>query len=806
MKQRMISKCFRDPKLIIALALVMVMLLSCQVFTEHYRNTLALQRKESYGFHNGAAFDIAAESAAALQNHRSMLESGTMVISGRILGEAGEDLGAIGQVDFAFQQMEQLQFLEGRYPEVADEIAVENVLLDQLNLSYTLGEYITLQIMTADGNFTSQTYRLVGILRTYTINWKTEGFSLCTAFVGGNIGQALEHHLFFCADYDNEEQMLELKPLVAGTEESTLVYNSYSYPIDNWSVSRMIEEGLLSWVAGLVSILFLSAISISSHRKHIHRMRVLLSLGMDRRTLYKLLYRQIFGIWAVNFGSVCAGCSLILIALPGNQASVMAYLLTGVLSLAIVLLAKTVQILLLNRISVLPKGRDLTKLEPKAMTGHRGEVSSMKQFVQVERRRNRHYFQLERWVAILAVVAVFFCTYGICKSQQRYNREYQISGYDYLWTSSDPDAGLSLAQIAQLKNTAHIEQVVYASCADDNPFEGWSIRMYYDDEDPYCAIEDGQEGMGVMLMAVPEDSILWNYYIAANVTDADAFRAGRSILVYLPDYQKRQDDEYVIVNAVDIHPADDSVPIIRSALNAGDPVTISVGENSRTLVCDQMMRSFPSMAQTMLDFLNPGTVLVSEALYSELMGLTDTRYNYVFAVGDSRLSYEVGDKLMSRLAAGTSVSFINNRVQTQMNRQKFSTDATILTIGALLASILTILILQHNRVYLLATEEERISLLKRLGCPAEMIQKMLAPRVGRWLILVGATLNLMIVLGTGWQEFHIFVPEGSLLPRLERVCMLAFYDFNWILLLLPQLVLWVLILYSLHRRRSFEKS
>lgn len=265
MKQSMISKCFRDPKLNIALALVMAMLLSCQVFTEHYRNTLAQHRKESYGYHNGVGFDIAKESEAALKDHRSVLESGEMIITGQIMGESGEMLGAVGQVDEGFRRLEQLQFLEGTYPTAADEIAVENVLLDQMNLPYTLGETITFKIMMDEDRIVTHTYRLVGILRTYTTNWKSEGFSLCTAFVGGDLDLAVERHLFFYADYDNAEQMDELKPLVAGTEQSTLVYNSYSYPIANWSVTRMIEEGMLSWIAGIISMEKLNQVAVAMY-------------------------------------------------------------------------------------------------------------------------------------------------------------------------------------------------------------------------------------------------------------------------------------------------------------------------------------------------------------------------------------------------------------------------------------------------------------------------------------------------------------------------------------------------------------
>lgn len=201
-----------------------------------------------------------------------------------------------------------------------------------------------------------------------------------------------------------------------------------------------------------------------------------------------------------------------------------------------------------------------------------------------------------------------------------------------------------------------------------------------------------------------------------------------------------------------------------------------------------------------MDFLAPGTVLVSEDLFSRLLDRTEIRYNQVFAVGDSSLSYKIGDKLMSGIAAGTAVSFENNRVQTEMNRQKFMTDVSILTIGAFAVCILTLLILQHNRAYLYAAEQERLSLLTRMGCPREAIQKMLAPRVGRWISSFGVLLNLILVLSIGWMEFHLFVPEGTLSARWARICLLAFYDFDWLLLALPQSILWLLIVLTLHRQ------
>lgn len=804
MKERMISKCFRDRKLVVALSLVMILLMACQIFTEHYRGTLEAQRLETYGYHNGAAFDIAEGSATALKAHRAVTASGTMTIFGQVQSEVGQPVGAIGQVDTDFQAFQDLQFLEGSYPVAADEIAVENVLLDQLRLPYTVGQSITLQIVPGDGQAVSRTYTLTGILRTYSTNWISDGYSLCTAFVGSSSDPILERHLFFLADYSGWDQMMELDPLVFGTEKSTLVYNSYSYPTAQWSVTRMIEDGMLSWIAALISVLFLSAVYISGYRKYLHRIRILLSLGIDRLQLYWLLYRQTLRIWAVTFCAVSIGCSVIVLAVPGYRISVFPYLLSGVLSLLIVMTAKTVQVVLLNRISILPKGRDLTKLAASTLPRRDKEITSLEDFCKVQRSRNRKYFALEKCVAFLAVIAVFFCMYGICKTQQQYNRNQQIMGYDYRWTDVDPLGGLLPGHIVQLKNTAHIKQVVYTSRADYDCSDGGRIRLDYDTNDPYCEIHNRREvldGLGVSLLAIPEDSPLWDYYILPNAGNVDAFRQGEAVLIYLPDYQQTDNGSYTSVNNFTINPASDSLPVIRPGIEAGDTITITARKNRITLTCDNLIRRFPSTAQTMMDFLTPGTVLVSEELYSRLLDRSEIRYNEVFAVGDSNLSYEIGDKLMSGIAAGTSVSFENNRVQTEMNRQKFMTDAAILTIGAVLSCILTLLILQHNRTYLYAAEQERNMLLTRMGCPQEAIQRMLAPRLGRWLVSFGVILNLILVLAIGWQEFHFFVPEGTITARWTRIILLAFYDFNWIILFMPQIIVLILIGYTLHRER-----
>lgn len=800
-ENKILSKCFQETNIRIALCLVIILLFFCQFFSENYQRKLDLQRKFTYGFHNGCAFDISEESANQLASHRAVSSSGTMFICGQIIDSKGQQLGAIGEVDEAFQQLEQLEFLEGRYPVAEGEIAVENALLDQLNIPYALGESISFQIAIDENTIVSRTYCLTGILKTYTTNWKNEGFSLCTAFVGSSSESILQQHVFFVAEYKEAAQMDELQQLIYGTSNSCLAYNTYSYPDEQWSLTGMIADGLLTIIASIISMLFLIAIHISSYRKQLYRIRVLVSLGADKRKLIHLLYGQAFSSWAGTFFIVALSCSIICIVLKSfegtefqSQISILPYILSGTASLLVILIAKTVQIALLDKVSILPKGRDLTRFEPTlSYHGLRREVSCLNDFCSIQHKRNRRHFLLEAGLSLMAITSLFICMYGISKSYRDYRAELNIVGYDYAWMSSDTSDGLFASDIIKIQNTSNIDKVVYASCT--TSYGDSRICLQYDNcsQDEYRFMHNTRQNyendsaVCIELVAVPEESALWDYYIMRYSTDHESFRRGDSVIVFLPELQEVSKSFYTPVNTFDLNPSTKSLPAYRSQLEPGDTVAVIIGDKEVKLTCDNMIYRFPSHSQTTMDFLTPGSILVSEALYCSLLSMDEIRYNYVFAVGNNNLSYDIGDKLMSYIASGRGVSFTNNRIQTETLRNSFLADVSALSIIAILTCVLTLLILYRNKTYLYAVENARISLLTSMGCPRKIIAKMYSSKLEPWVLPFAILLNGISVLTIAYRNYSLFVPAGGLLARWKMICSYAFNYFPWIILIVPQL-------------------
>ena len=173
-----INKCFREKGTMVALFLVICLLFIATFSSQVYQETRIQQRIKTYGVHNGSIYGISEDAIQRIVTHRAVNASGTMTIFGKITDVSGFEIGALGVVDSGFQKLEVLAFLEGTYPRAEDEIAIEHLVLDQLNIPYQVGASITLCVTLSDGKTVQQNYRLCGVLNTYTTNWKTDGFPL----------------------------------------------------------------------------------------------------------------------------------------------------------------------------------------------------------------------------------------------------------------------------------------------------------------------------------------------------------------------------------------------------------------------------------------------------------------------------------------------------------------------------------------------------------------------------------------------------------------------------------------------------
>lgn len=793
-------KCFREKHMQPALCLVIFLLFFVSFLTQSFQTTRDIQRKELYGYHNGGAFFISDEAASALQAHQAIRSFGKMVVYGSVLQEDCTPAGFIGTVDADFRNMEHLQLLDGNFPENPYEIAVEAATLDLLGISYQSGQEIVIPVQLENGVICEKTYRLCGILKTYTTNWKSEGAALCSAVVAEPIGTAICQHLFFIGDYGSEEQMKELEEIVCTSSHAFLVYNDYSYPSPRTSLVQLVEQGAVIFAIAMFCILFLVCLQISGYRKQAYRVRILALLGADRKETERTLLQQAFSQWQMCSAFSLLICSGVCIPLSffcssGNfqfKLTAIPYVVAVTVSLFTTLTGKTVQILMLRKVSLLPKGKDLTRYETNHLTWRNtSKPFNFKNFCKIQHRRNRKYFRIECILLTFSILTLFICLYGICDTYRDYKFYSTVVGQDYLWTSVNPAIGLKREQITRLKNTANIDVVLYSSNVSSDSsrsvsltYDGWEKDVY---QSMISETADGSmetDGLSIHIVVVPEESVMWDYYIPEGI-DERAFMEGEAVILYFPEIARSENASYVYVNTVGRTNTGLAAETYLPDIDLGDVVTLKILERSYSVRCAYLMQQFPNEIQTAIDFLLPGTVLVSEKLYMTLFDLNEPCYNYVAAFGNAKLSYEVNDLIASSIAGNQGIRFENNRIKKADLQKQLKTDIIALGSISLLVCVFSLMIIYRNRVFLYETEQERMRLLKCLGCEPHMLsscyREYLGAKFSFFLILFCTTLVF---------AYKFLTSSFRTLPFFsDRVSMFFSFDLYmfplWVMFLLP---------------------
>lgn len=796
------SKCFREKKTMVALSLVMCLLFGTLVYSQSYQETLNLQRKQTYGFHNGAIYGTTHQSINSIINHKSIISYGAMTIHGRILDNSSCTIGSVGTVDSNFLALESIAFLEGDFPNEKNEIALESYILDQLNIPYQIGTTITLDILLANENVIRQTFFLCGIINTYSTNWKTNGHPICNAFLSSCDYPTEEYHLFFYGEYDTNEQMEELKVLTNGD----LVFNDYSFPLRNDSVIDLITNRMIVVIVALIGLLFLTSIKISSYKKHLYRLRVLLALGADRKELYRSLYFTAIKDWSCIF-LACSGLYTLII-LGANclltvnyplRLSLATYVISGVCSFFSVVTAQTVQISLLSKTSMIPKGIEILQ-DTQNNKGISATINNEFALIKCELHRNKKHFLIENSLIILSFSILFFCLYALCDSQQIYTKTALLNAHDYYWESASTSYGLAYSDILKIQNTANIEDVAYTSSAfsiDNEPiyitYSNHEVDEYVSCVNTFYDQANTSYGMRTHIVLVPQGSLLWNYYMPNDI-DTDSFLAGNSVILYLPEIAELTNRSYAAINTFDINTNPSSVNTYYPGVEIGDQITITAGNIRKTVSCLDIMQRFPSYQQTSLDFLIPGSVLISESLYFELFSVDSILYTDVYAFGNNSLSYDVGDKLMSSITTNKNISFTNNRIAKETAKKGLLTDCIFIGSIVLFICIITIIITFRNRQYLYTYENDRILLLRKLGCQLSVIKKMYQTKTVFFIIPYALILNSTVLLLFAYRNYIDFVSADNILSTLLKICSFAFYKFPWTLLVLPQIVFLVFLI------------
>ena len=844
----MLTRCFHEKYLGIAIAISVFLLFSVSFLVQSNQAAVTQQKKDIYGRHNGCIYDVTEATASALKQHLAITEYGEMTICGEI------SLGSIGFVDENFIHMEEISFLEGSFPENKDEIAMETVLLDQLHLPYELGQVITLRVQqtdeaTSEMFVTEYSWKLCGIMDSYSINWKSSDYPLCSAFVleGALSDSYSQTHLFFLSAHENEQQMQELQPLITDFKKSELVYNDYSYPEKYFSFLELLQKNTVLLLTAAICVLFLVCVQLGSYRHHMHNMRILQMLGIDRRKLISLLYGRTLQTWVIAYGitiCVCSGIVGILVCLknlsgfsklqelwPLEQLqqfeqqfcfvlSPVPYFISAAASFLIVLLGKSIQYVILRKIELIPKGRELTVYKPTRISANKKKpVYNRKSFLKREYAQNRKFYCMEFLISLASVVVLAVSMLAISHEIRNYCISDLIGGEEYFWQSNTPKNGLSESDIAKIEKTAGIEQLIYTS--EISYSEQEKIFLQYDgaETDPYAAAQNmayelsAENGLASHIVVIPENSILWDYYLSDEI-DQESFLSGESVILYLPDLMKNETyNMYISVNNFQISSVNDTIEerdLLKPQLKQGETVQIirkgseessDTSDIIKNVTVEKILTKFKSKSQTSLDFLLAGTILVSDTLYKELFSLEDCCYNYVQAFGNTDASYDVTDKIMSSITKDTHITFTNNRAETEKKYQSMFVTVFFYSCIAALTCIFALIILYRIRILFLENNRQRMQLLQLLGCDTQTRQKLTLPKMYLFMILISIVFNIVLLFGSwyftlGWQyQTSNFVNDWI------RIIQLGATQFPWGVYMIPQVIYILVYVFTCMRKR-----
>lgn len=715
---------------------MILLLFSVAFLSESMTATKAFQRKMTYGWHNGYIYQVTAQGIELITNHQAIEALGMMTICANVLNEEYVAVSAIGTVDEGFQKLERLTILEGRWPEQEHEVIMETALLDTLHIPYELGQVVTLNFQMRDcGEILAKDYTLCGILESYTPNWKSEGNPLCGAFVlhGTDWDEAGIKHIFFQSIYKSAQEMEELRPLIQSGENTQMGYNDYAFPQDKETLVERLESGVSVLLVSVLAVLFFSALQMSCSKSHLQHLRLVLLLGADSRKLYRGLCITLFQLWLCCWIGCISVCSLGIVLFKGIGGQdiqfawpVGAYLWSGGLSACVLVVSQVLQITILKQVKVIPHGYSVISeplFEPR---NKRTEPFTLRGFQSMERHRKRRYWSFTLMLGGCSFILLVLCLYGIGTVYQDYQFEISILSHDYEWTIPEPDVGLGKEQVERIGQTSCIRQIVafsqnsgmqgdYVSLSfdgiqDDAYFSALSAnRRHTCPEAPYYA----------NVVAVSPDSPLWDYYFPDTI-DQEAFLAGEIAVCYFPELIGVDSERFVPINHFKAA-ATCSNSSLTPNITAGTQMVISYQEHQIALSCVQIISQFPSVIQTSMDFLLPGSILISERAYCSLFGMEEMIYNHVFAYGSQDADYTT-DKLMSYICSNKQINYSNYRQEKAEKYQQLLITEFFLGGIALINCIFALLMILRHHILYIEIERPRSELLKQLGCPRGIFQ------------------------------------------------------------------------------------
>lgn len=514
------------------------------------------QREKLYGSWHVALLNADGETREKLEHHATLERMGASRIYGKVLDQEGEELGKAGTADPNTMEMENIELMEGRFPQAEDEAAVERSSFSTLGAEPRLGETIEVRLAVRDSageQIITRTYKVVGILQDYSEKMKGttvdkhDYVTLLLTEQSGLSAYSERWNLVFRLQEKYLQNYGELM-MISGYQGNMLLNNYTYFELGEesgyqWRKERgreciiVIVVAVLCWVIICKNIV----VYLRGQEKNI---RLLLFMGCNRK---RIVVDKINYLIGVNTFSVLLG--------GGGGYFIVGLFLTNRLQR---ILNKEI----VYGVSLIFMITNLLIVGLICFYKFERVSKNIKRVVSVPFNRmaicNIFSFGTVKWFISTIIIVGSICIFCLDYLNYNYNQFREYIGEQIkvgtLFKHYPTDSVIEQKEFYKLQNIYGIDRVEvfktlnYLCFNVKNKEKSEYISML---EQTYWKKYSGFDFPQVYVINISSNSLAYDYYIGQideGVIDEKEFSAGNCLIVYLPTYEISGNEEFGLYN------------------------------------------------------------------------------------------------------------------------------------------------------------------------------------------------------------------------------------------------------------------
>lgn len=764
MKQHRFKYYSKNNKIKKIFTLIFTLISILIVATLYMQNSIHEQNiksnQEQYGGWQAVVFNANAKTINRLKKYDLLDRYMIMSVQGNVYYD-DLNVGKIGSVDSRFKNYSNIKLKKGRYPTKDNEICIEAYSLDQMGISYDLGQFLSLKIVNNDFFFEKK-FKLVGVIENYSKNW-IGSENLISFFTQLSPSETESRNIFISVKPGYESSLDEIK-----IDDNVLIKNlTYNNTYDFFSKDNIIYT-FIGTLLIIFSILFLVTYFYNWQKIRIKEIQVLKAIGASDKDLMVdfliLLLKCMFFPWLVSLF-----VSFLLKIPPIMIIEICAFYLIALSSIYIFN-----SLLILNIPTILNSysNQSVFILRKPRKINHKQTF-----FTLLMRSNQIHLYSciFRLLLQILILVSIYICISVF--AYNTYLKENLDNSPDFLISSKDE----LVQQVQYFENNLLLFDSLYSQPPINpnvikqitNIMKTSDYTLCYMDHSNYITWNGDEQSSvwntkkdNIYLYFINKDKnevnrifpYIYSYsspdicdFIKNNLDEGsfnkEKFMTGEEIYIYLPDYTIRGENNYGYSLIDDSHLfIEQDVIFTENTINIGDSIKLTnVDGKSVDKKIGGIIRNF-SYSDDVINTneFKPYTIFAPDSIFvekgdSKLVNNMSIRLNEMEDVKSI-------ENILSSIASKNNLSF-SNFSQEKRNKDKAYSNAVLISSSLIVCLFLIEIFLMNYNVNIMEKkylEKERI--LFKLGVETTKLKKYLLFEL-LFNLLLGYFISVFIYLG-----------------------------------------------------------